>query len=202
MATRSSPASSTICSTVPDDEMNQPFREWKEALTVWNDRSEIEFRRLSFGDDDAFDFLDEENLEISVLGPFLTEKGNVSGLKFLGNPPKGPADRPRVALARRGRLQGVLGLAHDQRPLGRLPTPLRRFQLPVLRRPERRVQPHPGPQAPGRAKSISAPRSSRCRTTARRTSRARSSRWFRRSSASSPAATSRRRRSTSIRGRR
>ncbi|HUQ69945.1 MAG TPA: MBL fold metallo-hydrolase [Planctomycetaceae bacterium] len=75
---------------VPDKEMNLPFRQWKEALTEWNSRSEIEFRRLSFGDDDAFDFFKEENLEISVLGPFLTKKGNVTGLKFLGTPPKGP----------------------------------------------------------------------------------------------------------------
>ena len=47
-------------------------------------------RSLSFGTDDAFDFLDEENLEMWVLGPLLTEKGNTKGLKFLGNPPKGP----------------------------------------------------------------------------------------------------------------
>lgn len=75
---------------VPDEEMNLPFRQWKGALTTWNDRSEIEFRRLSFGEDDAFDFFNGDGLEISVLGPFLTEKGNVTGLKFLGNPPKGP----------------------------------------------------------------------------------------------------------------
>lgn len=75
---------------VPDREMNLPFRSWKKALTAWNEHSEIEFRRLSFGDDDAFDFFNSDDLEISVLGPFLTEKGGVTGLKFLGNPPKGP----------------------------------------------------------------------------------------------------------------
>src|SRR5204863_4626028 len=67
-----------------------PFKTWKKALTAWNDRSEIEFRRLSFGDDDAFDFFTTPDLKISVLGPFITKKGNVEGLKFLGEPPKGP----------------------------------------------------------------------------------------------------------------
>jgi hypothetical protein len=75
---------------VPDEEMNKQFKSWKKALTAWNERGEIEFRRLSFGDDDAFDFFAGEDLEVSVLGPFLTEKNGVTGLKFLGNPPKGP----------------------------------------------------------------------------------------------------------------
>jgi beta-lactamase superfamily II metal-dependent hydrolase len=75
---------------VPDAQMNQPFRKWKEALTNWNERSEIEFRRLAFGDDDAFDFFNDEDMEMQVLGPFLTEHGAVKGLKFLGDPPKGP----------------------------------------------------------------------------------------------------------------
>ena len=75
---------------VPDNEMNKYFKEWKKALTAWNGRAPIQFRRLSFGQDDAFDFFNQGDLHISVLGPFLTEKGNVKGLKFLGNPPKGP----------------------------------------------------------------------------------------------------------------
>jgi len=75
---------------VPEQEMNMPFRQWREALTRWNDRNKIKFRRLSFGQDDAFDFFSGNDLKISVLGPFLTEKGDVAGLKFLGHPPKGP----------------------------------------------------------------------------------------------------------------
>jgi beta-lactamase superfamily II metal-dependent hydrolase len=75
---------------VPDEEMNLPFRRWKEALTAWNERSPIQFRRLSFGQNDAFDFFKGDELEIAILGPFLTEKGSVKGLRFLGNPPKGP----------------------------------------------------------------------------------------------------------------
>lgn len=75
---------------VPDEEMNRPFRKWKKALAHWNSKSKIEFRRLSFGQNDAFDFFNQGELEISVLGPFQTEKDGVIGLKFLGNPPKGP----------------------------------------------------------------------------------------------------------------
>jgi hypothetical protein len=75
---------------VPDEELNQPFKRWKEALGAWHARSPIQFRRLAFGDDDAFDFLAGDDLQLSVLGPFLTEAGGVSGLRFLGEPPRGP----------------------------------------------------------------------------------------------------------------
>jgi hypothetical protein len=75
---------------VPDQEMNEPFKIWKEALAKYNKRGKIQFRRLEFGDDDAFDFLREENIDIKVLGPLTTEIAGKSALKFLGNPPKGP----------------------------------------------------------------------------------------------------------------
>jgi beta-lactamase superfamily II metal-dependent hydrolase len=75
---------------VPDDEMNRPFKAWKRALEVWNARAPIAFRRLAFGDDDAFDFLDDDQIKISVLGPIQTMAGSTPGLKFLGDPPKGP----------------------------------------------------------------------------------------------------------------
>jgi beta-lactamase superfamily II metal-dependent hydrolase len=75
---------------VPDAEMNPSFREWKRALAAWNERRPIEFRRLSLGDDDAFDFFRENGMEISVLGPVPTERDGVTGLRFLGSPPRGP----------------------------------------------------------------------------------------------------------------
>lgn len=75
---------------VSEDEMNLPFKRWKKALATWHTRSPIEFRRLASGDDDAFDFFTSNDIEISVLGPLPTEKNGVTGLKFLGNPPKGP----------------------------------------------------------------------------------------------------------------
>ncbi len=76
--------------TVPDEEMNRPLREWKAALACWNERRPIEIRRLAFGDDKAFDFMNTNELQMSVLGPMPITRGSVSGLKFLGNPPQGP----------------------------------------------------------------------------------------------------------------
>lgn len=74
---------------VPSDQMNEKFRQWKDVLGKWNQQHKIEFRRLSYGQDDAFDFFKGDDLEISVLGPILTQKGNISGLKFLSKPPGG-----------------------------------------------------------------------------------------------------------------
>ena len=75
---------------VPDEQMNVPFKKWKAALTAFKKRGPIEFRHLQFGDDDAFDFLADEEIKVQVLGPIPTKIGSVEGLKFLGNPPKGP----------------------------------------------------------------------------------------------------------------
>lgn len=83
---------------VPDDQMNTPFRKWKEALTAYNGRGAIEFRRLEKGNHEAFDFLRHEDIHVEVLGPMITESGGVRGLRFLGDPPKGPRigqDQPR-----------------------------------------------------------------------------------------------------------
>ncbi|HXQ89788.1 MAG TPA: MBL fold metallo-hydrolase [Solirubrobacterales bacterium] len=81
----------TDVTKVPDDQLNQHFERWKKALLGWEeDGAEIEFRRLAKGDDDAFDFLAGEGIEVEVLGPILTHEGGVTGLRFLGEPPKGP----------------------------------------------------------------------------------------------------------------
>ncbi len=75
---------------VPDTEMNTPFKEWKEALKEYNKRAKIEFRRLQFGDDQAFSFFNQGDLRIDVLGPLVTKVAGKPALRFLGNPPKGP----------------------------------------------------------------------------------------------------------------
>jgi beta-lactamase superfamily II metal-dependent hydrolase len=74
----------------PTEEMNEPFQKWQNALKTYRKRGPIKFRRLKRGDNDAFDFLSDENIKIEVLGPITTKIGNVEGLKFLGNPPEGP----------------------------------------------------------------------------------------------------------------
>jgi hypothetical protein len=76
---------------VEDSKMNQYFQRWKDALATYNGREggAVQFRRLAKGDEDAFDFLDED-LEIEVLGPILTREDGVEGLRFLGEPEQGP----------------------------------------------------------------------------------------------------------------
>lgn len=74
---------------VDDDRMNEPFRRWKGVLEAYDRRGPIEFRRLSKGDD-AFDFLAQENIGVEVLGPIPTEVAGAEGLRFLGEPEKGP----------------------------------------------------------------------------------------------------------------
>lgn len=71
---------------VPASKMNEPFREWKDALKRFAQRGPIAFRRLAQGDGSAFDFLEPEGISVEVLGPLLTELNGKKGLKFLGEP--------------------------------------------------------------------------------------------------------------------
>ena len=80
----------------PATEMNAPFQKWQAALQTYNERAKtngqkapIEFRRLQKGDGDAFDFLGDE-IKVEVLAPLLEKIGTTTGLRFLGDPPKGP----------------------------------------------------------------------------------------------------------------
>ena len=75
---------------VADEEMNVAFKEWKDVLARYNERSQIEFRRLQFGDKDAFSFFNQGALRIEVFGPLVTEVAGKPALRFLGNPPAGP----------------------------------------------------------------------------------------------------------------
>lgn len=71
-------------------EMNEPFQAWQDALRAYRKRGAIQFRNLRKGDDDAFDFLRDEGVDVEVLGPIPTKVGAVEGLRFLGRPPSGP----------------------------------------------------------------------------------------------------------------
>lgn len=75
---------------VPDADMNAPFLKWKKALAAYNKRRKIVFRRLELGDTKAFDFFNQGSLNIEVLGPITETVAGKTGLKFLGDPPKGP----------------------------------------------------------------------------------------------------------------
>jgi beta-lactamase superfamily II metal-dependent hydrolase len=75
---------------VADAEMNAPFKEWKNVLAEYNKRLKMDFRRLQFGDNDAFSFFNQGALRIEVLGPLVTEVAGKPALRFLGNPPAAP----------------------------------------------------------------------------------------------------------------
>ncbi len=63
---------------VPEKRMNSPFKTWKKCLKHWSKRGDIEFRRLEFGDKKAFKFLEDEGIQVDVLGP-LTVSSNYRG---------------------------------------------------------------------------------------------------------------------------
>jgi beta-lactamase superfamily II metal-dependent hydrolase len=71
---------------VPDERLNTPFRRWRDRL---RDRKRQgggpAVRRLEYGDDDAFDFLDP-NLQVKVLGPITDEIDGRPALRFLRVP--------------------------------------------------------------------------------------------------------------------
>ena len=75
---------------VPDTDMNDPFRRWKGALAAWRKRGPIEIRRIAYGDDDRFDFLRDEDVNVEVLGPLTTPVDGGVGLEFLGRPKRNP----------------------------------------------------------------------------------------------------------------
>jgi beta-lactamase superfamily II metal-dependent hydrolase len=76
---------------VADVEMNQPFLEWKKALKEYaNYHGLIEFKRLEYGKDSAFNFLKAGKVTVDVLGPITANIGGKPALKFLGDPPGGP----------------------------------------------------------------------------------------------------------------
>ena len=80
---------------VPPAQMNMPFKAWRKALEAFRDRRpDIKIRRLSQGDDDAFDFLRSSGVDVKVLGPLVTDVGGKPGLKFLREPPARVGRKP------------------------------------------------------------------------------------------------------------
>ena len=75
---------------VADTEMNIEFKAWKAALTEYNKRSKITFRRLQFGDTKAFTFFNKGGLRIDLLGPLTIDVAGKPALRFLGEPPRAP----------------------------------------------------------------------------------------------------------------
>ncbi len=72
--------------TVPESRLNKYFRPWKRAVTDLGTRNpNLDVRRLSFGDNDAFDFLDDDGIKVRVLGPIVEDGGGKPALPYLHN---------------------------------------------------------------------------------------------------------------------
>ncbi len=69
---------------VPDSRMNGDFRDWKAALVAMGTRTPaLDVRRLSYGDDAAFDFVAGDGVGIEVLGPIPGDVAGKPALPFL-----------------------------------------------------------------------------------------------------------------------
>lgn len=76
--------------TVDDSKLNVPFKKWKTALKEYNDffGETILFKRLDNTSTTDFHFLNDENINVQVLGPIAEKVNNKPALKFLRQPPK------------------------------------------------------------------------------------------------------------------
>jgi hypothetical protein len=72
---------------VPDGQLNEPFKKWKAALSALRTKAgrKTASRRLVYGDDDAFDFLNDEGIATSVLGPVPETVQGKDALPWLGD---------------------------------------------------------------------------------------------------------------------
>lgn len=72
---------------VPPARMNKFFVQWQKALETLRERNKrLEIRRLEFGDEKAFKFLEPEGIKIDVLAPGTTEVDGQPALPFLRQP--------------------------------------------------------------------------------------------------------------------
>jgi hypothetical protein len=75
---------------VPDSKLNSPFRAYKKALSRVKGKGEKgrpKVKRIGYGDDEAFDFLRNEGINIEVLGPIVDDVNGSPGLVFMKTKP-------------------------------------------------------------------------------------------------------------------
>ncbi len=69
--------------TVPDSNLNTPFKDWKKALNGMTAQNpDLEVKRLEYGDDASFGFLNDEGIKVQVLGPIVEEVDGQPALRF------------------------------------------------------------------------------------------------------------------------
>ena len=80
---------------LPAGELNKPFSDWLATLAAWEPRTlavtgaAIERRRIDQHAGDAFDFLNDEEVRVELLGPIAEDTPAGPGLRYLKTPPKG-----------------------------------------------------------------------------------------------------------------
>ena len=75
--------------TVPDEEMNAPFKRWKRTLAAYKERNRnMLVKRLDHTSTNDFDFLEDEKISVKVLGPITEKIATQTTLKFLREPSK------------------------------------------------------------------------------------------------------------------
>ena len=117
---------------VPDTEMNGPFREWKAALVAWQQRGPIAMQRLALGDDDAFDFLRDESVDVEVLGPVtVPDPRRWGGSRVPGQSQAEHEDRNRCRDDGREPFHREVRFAHHQRAFGGAADAIRRVPVPL-----------------------------------------------------------------------
>jgi beta-lactamase superfamily II metal-dependent hydrolase len=79
---------------IPKDRLNKPFKEWITAIESWQSNGRTEepmiIKRVQYGDNNLFSFLDDEKIEVEVLGPFVTKVNGKPAVPFLREPSKTP----------------------------------------------------------------------------------------------------------------
>jgi len=70
--------------SVPDNRLNVPFKGWKKALVdATNQFPDLVINKVQQGDDAVFDFLENEDLHIQVLGPIVEKHNQKPVLPYL-----------------------------------------------------------------------------------------------------------------------
>lgn len=71
---------------IPERRMNRPFQEWREQLKARKEAGQaLTIRRIEYGDDSVFDFIDPE-IQVKVLGPITDQVDGRPALRFLSAP--------------------------------------------------------------------------------------------------------------------
>lgn len=72
---------------VDESRMNEPFKDWQKALESLHERNtDMTIQRLEYGEDAPFEFLENENIQIQVLGPITEMVRGKPALPFLHTP--------------------------------------------------------------------------------------------------------------------